>query len=101
MVRKPAGRCSGKGKKGQEGKKGHHRCGQWPVNVGEVPSGEKEPTGSAASTRASTATSPCATSPSWPKSAATRPRPGDSGGWHSTNVQTFEPCAGTGKRASW
>src|SRR5271157_4889534 len=49
-----------------------------------VGSGEKEPTDSAASTRASTATSPCATSPSWPRNAATRRRPGGSGGWSST-----------------
>jgi len=35
--------------------------GQWPVNVGKVASAEREPTSSAASTRASTDTSPCVT----------------------------------------
>ncbi len=56
---------------------------QWPV-ISEC--GERDSTSSVASIRASTATSACATSPCWPRSAATEPRPDGFGEWSSTPV---------------
>jgi hypothetical protein len=65
-----------------------------------VASGEKEPTSSGASTRGSTATSPCASSPSWPRNAVTAPRPGGSGGWSSTRARAMPRPYPAGKRRS-
>src|SRR5271157_1036924 len=56
------------------------------------------PTSSVASTRGSTGTSPCTTSPFWPRSAVTAPRHGGSGGWSSTPAHAIaRPCR-AGKR---
>src|SRR5208337_1992663 len=62
-------------------------------------SGEKGPTSSVASTRASTATSPCATSPSWPRSAVIRPKRSGSGKWSSTHALAMPRPYRTGKHS--
>ena len=64
-----------------------------------VASGEKEPISSAASTRAFTATSPYATSPSWPKNAVIGPRRNGSGGWSLTPAQTTAEALARGEAA--
>src|SRR5208282_5934644 len=76
--------------------------GQWSVasKCGGSGSGGREPTSSVASTRAPSATSPCATSPPWPRSEATGPRPGGSGRWSSTSVQETRRPRRAGKRRS-
>src|SRR5271157_1581479 len=45
------------------------------------------------------ATSPCVTSPSWPKNVATGPRPGGSGAWSSTRVRATPRPRRAGKHS--
>ena len=77
-----------------QSRRGRRDIGREPRRSGVIPEQQRSvPTSFVASTRASTATSPCGTSPFWPRSGATKPRPGAFGGWSSTRVQaTPRPC---------